>query len=125
MNTRVRVSMSIGAVLLLGSALSGCSSSDDSATSNVSATASAAPSPSSGQGAEWKFIPIQSDTVAEAGYDASTFTLIVKFKKGSVYSYSPVPPTIWQQFQDAQPDPWSKVGKPYLVDGEVPYHQLQ
>ncbi len=115
--------LALATVMAMG-ALTGCSSTD--ATSDVAPQVPSSNSSSSADiGTNWKFIPIESDNVAEAGYDASTFTLIVKFKKGAVYSYSPVPPAIWQQFQDAQPDPWSKVGKPYLVDGQVPYHQLQ
>ena len=125
----VKIAGFAASALLAGSAIAGCSSSTSSVPNAGSHGGSIAPLPAAsatvGTGTDWKFIPITSKNVAEAGYDAATFTLVVKFKRGAVYSYSPVPPVIWQQFQDAQPDPWIKVGKPYLVDGGVPYHQLQ
>ena len=41
-----------------------------------------------------KRVPVTSSTVASVGYDASTLTLEVEFKKGGVYQYFDVPQTV-------------------------------
>jgi len=69
-------------------------------------------------------IPIESDNVAAAGYNADTATMTVEFDSGEVYAYSPVSVTVWTEFVNAQPHPWSKVGKPQLVDAKVPYTKV-
>jgi hypothetical protein len=71
-----------------------------------------------------KLVPIQSDNVTAAGYDAPTATMTVQFDSGEVYAYSPVPLTVWKNFIAAQPHPWSAVGKPQLVDAGVPYRKI-
>ena len=69
-------------------------------------------------------IPIQSDNVAVAGYDAATEVMTVMFDNGRVYEYTGVPAGLWEAFVAAQPHPWSRVGKPQLVDGGYPYREI-
>lgn len=71
-----------------------------------------------------RLIPIQSDNVAAAGYDPTTQTMTVQFHEGSVYQYSPVPQSLWDDFVAAQPHPWSAVGYPRLVQAKVPYRRV-
>jgi hypothetical protein len=71
-----------------------------------------------------QLIPIQSDNVASAGYDADTQTMTVVFDSGGIYEYAPVPSSLWEDFAAAQPHPWSVVGKPRLVDGGIPYRRV-
>jgi hypothetical protein len=69
-------------------------------------------------------IPIQSDNVQSAGYDATTQTMTVLFDSGGLYQYYSVPASLWEDFVAAQPHPWSRVGKPRLVDGGVAYKRV-
>lgn len=95
-------------------------------TGRVSASEAAHPpsptAPVFGTGDE--LIPIESDNVTAAGYNADTATMTVEFDSGEVYAYSPVSVTVWTDFVNAQPHPWSKVGKPQLVDAKVPYTKV-
>ena len=139
----------IGTAAVLGAAclmaLTGCATSTPSArassstasatdhptlpvapTGRVSASEAANPpaptAPVFGTGDE--LISIESDNVAAAGYNADTATMTVEFDSGEVYAYSPVSVTVWTDFVNAQPHPWSKVGKPQLVDAKVPYTKV-
>ena len=69
-------------------------------------------------------IPIQSDNVSAAGYDATTELMTVMFDNGRLYEYTGVPAELWEAFVAAQPHPWSRVGKPQLVDGGYPYREI-
>ncbi|MDR0274035.1 MAG: KTSC domain-containing protein [Burkholderiaceae bacterium] len=51
-------------------------------------------------------IPVISSNVASVGYDASTLTLEVEFKNGSVYHYFDVPDAVYRELIQA-----SSVGK--------------
>ena len=72
-----------------------------------------------------QLIPIESENVAFAGYDTSQKIMSVKFKNGYLYEYYSVPPDIWTSFLSAQPDPWSRVGYPMLVQGGYAYKRIQ
>ena len=75
-------------------------------------------------GTEGQLIPIQSDNVRLAGYDASTLVMTVQFKNGHTYEYYGVSADIWTSFIAAQPNPWSQVGYPYLVQSGIPYKRV-
>lgn len=70
-------------------------------------------------------IPIQSDNVAAAGYDADSQTMYVQFDSGETYEYVPVSADLWDRFVAAQPHPWSEVGYPELVEAGVPYRKVE
>ena len=69
-------------------------------------------------------IPIDSDNVAMAGYDNQTRIMTVMFHQGRIYEYYNIPPTLWEAFFAAQPDPWSLVGYPQLVQGGYAYQEI-
>jgi len=69
-------------------------------------------------------IPIDSDNVAMAGYDATTQVMTVLFDEGRLYEYYEVPLALWERFVAAQPDPWSAVGYPELVRGGYGYQRI-
>lgn len=71
-----------------------------------------------------ELIPIQSDNVSFAGYDAATATMLVQFDGGALYAYYGVPLSLWNAFVAAQPHPWSAVGYPELEQGGYPYERL-
>ncbi len=75
-------------------------------------------------GTEGQLIPIQSDNVRLAGYDASTLVMTVQFKNGYIYEYYGVSADIWTSFIAAQPNPWSQVGYPLLVQSGIPYKRV-
>ena len=75
-------------------------------------------------GTNGTLIPIQSDNVAAAGYDEINQTMTVQFHGGEIYEYYGIQPEIWFEFVEAQPHPWSQVGKPKLVDAGVPYQRI-
>lgn len=45
--------------------------------------------------------PLESSSLAAAGYDAATATLEVEFRHGGVYRYFLVPQSAWRAFQAA------------------------
>ena len=71
-----------------------------------------------------QLIPIQSDNVRLAGYDADTLVMTVQFKNGYIYEYYGVSADIWTSFIAAQPNPWSQVGYPLLVQSGIPYKRV-
>lgn len=46
--------------------------------------------------------PVTSRNVASVGYDASTMTLEVQFRNGSVYQYFDAPSSVYQELMSAQ-----------------------
>lgn len=110
--------MRIAFVLLLMSALlTGCSAtSENSSSPPVEAQAVV--------GTNGQLISIQSDNVQAAGYDADSMTMTVQFKNGYTYEYYGVPADLWDSFIAAQPNPWSLVGYPRLVQAGVPYKRI-
>ena len=78
--------------------------------------------PTPGTGGD--LIPIDSDNVAMAGYDASRQVMTVLFDEGRLYEYYEVPVALWKRFVAAQPDPWSTVGYPELVRGGYGYQRI-
>jgi hypothetical protein len=71
-----------------------------------------------------QLIPIQSDNVQAAGYDAASSVMTVQFDNGALYEYYSVPADLWTSFVAAQPHPWSQVGYPRLVQGGIPYKRI-
>jgi len=76
-------------------------------------------------GTKGELIAIQSDNLNAAGYDATSMVMTIQFKNGALYEYYGVSPELWVSFVAAQPDPWSKVGYPHLVQGAVPYKRVR
>jgi len=76
-------------------------------------------------GTNGQLISIQSDNVQAAGYDANSMTMTVQFKNGYTYEYYGVPLELWESFLAAQPNPWSQVGNPRLVQAGVPYKRIR
>jgi hypothetical protein len=105
---------------LCGLALVGCGSTE---TSNppVSSPTQQLSTPI---GTNGQLIPIQSDNVRAAGYDAASMVMTVQFDNNSLYEYYGVPADLWTAFVAAQPHPWSQVGYPRLVQGGVPYKKI-
>ena len=75
-------------------------------------------------GTNGQLIPIQSNNVHAAGYDELSGIMTVKFKNGAIYEYFAVPRELWESFLQAQPDPWSLVGYPRLVQAGVLYKRI-
>ena len=75
-------------------------------------------------GTEGQLIPIQSDNVRAAGYDAETLVMTVQFRNGYLYEYCGVSADVWTSFVAAQPNPWSQVGYPSLVQSGIPYKRI-
>jgi hypothetical protein len=107
-----------GLVLLLTSSLlTGCGDTPEiSSTPQVEAQTVV--------GTSGQLIPIQSDNVRAAGYDASSMTMTVQFNNGYTYEYYGIPLELWDSFIAAQPNPWSLVGYPRLVQAGVPYKRI-
>ena len=68
---------------------------------------------------------IQSDNVRAAGYDAASMIMTVQFNNGYTYEYYGIPLDLWDSFIAAQPNPWSLVGYPRLVQAGVPYKRIR
>ena len=75
-------------------------------------------------GTKGQLIPIQSDNVRAAGYDAETLVMTVQFRNGYLYEYYGVSADVWTSFVAAQPNPWSQVGYPSLVQSGIPYKRI-
>ncbi len=94
--------------------LNGETSTDKQTTSEQSAQV----------GTNGQLIPIQSDNVSAAGYDDSSQIMTVQFRNGALYEYYGVPSSLWTAFVAAQPNPWSQVGYPRLVQAGIPYKRV-
>jgi hypothetical protein len=98
--------------------ISGCGSADkDSEAPQVEAQTVV--------GTSGQLIPIESDNVRAAGYDANSLTMTVQFNNGYTYEYYGIPAELWNSFIAAQPHPWSQVGYPRLVQAGVPYTRIR
>ncbi len=75
-------------------------------------------------GTSGQLISIQSDNVRAAGYDVSSMIMTVQFNNGYTYEYYGIPLELWNSFIAAQPNPWSLVGYPRLVQAGVPYKRI-
>jgi hypothetical protein len=112
------------AILLLAPILSlgliGCvnqPNESDSASSDASSAVQTV-------GTNGQLISIQSDNVQAAGYDEVSMVMTVQFDNGALYEYYGVQAELWTSFVAAQPDPWSQVGYPQLVQGGIPYKRI-
>jgi hypothetical protein len=76
-------------------------------------------------GTNGQLIPIQSDNVQAAGYDANSMIMTVQFDNGYAYEYYGIPAELWNSFVAAQPHPWSQVGYPRLVQAGVAYKRIR
>lgn len=114
------------AVALIGFIATGCAPTDAAQAGSVgqSDAAPAVTSDSRAVGTGGDLIPIDSDNVAMAGYNDSTRVMTVLFDSARLYEYYDVPPQLWESFVAAQPDPWSLVGYPELVQGGYAYREI-
>ena len=96
----------------------------DAGSSNQKNTSSTIPHDAGAVGTRDGLIPIDSDNVAMAGYNDSTRVMTVLFDSGGLYEYYDVPGSLWEAFVAAQPDPWSLVGYPQLVQGGYAYREI-
>lgn len=96
----------------------------DSATVDSRAATDTVTSNSRAVGTGGDLIPIDSDNVAMAGYNDSTRVMTVLFNSARLYEYYDVPPQLWESFVAAQPDPWSLIGYPQLVQGGYAYQEI-
>jgi hypothetical protein len=110
-----------GLSVLLAILLSGCGTNLDTTQS----TERIQNQESTSVGTNGQLISIQSDNVRAAGYDASVLVMTVQFNSGYVYEYYGVQPDLWNSFIAAQPNPWSQVGYPRLVQAMVPYKRIR
>jgi hypothetical protein len=76
-------------------------------------------------GTNGQLVSIQSDNVRAAGYEANSMTMTVEFMNGYTYEYYGVPTALWTSFIAAQPNPWSQVGYPQLVQAGVRYQRIR
>jgi hypothetical protein len=100
--------------------ISGCSTQSDGLV-QPSAPVSEAPVSS---GTSGQLISIQSDNVSAAGYDEISMVMTVRFKNGALYEYYQIPLSLWNSFLEAQPNPWSLIGYPQLVNGGYSYRRI-
>jgi hypothetical protein len=114
------------AIALVGLLVTGCGSTNSSQSGSVgqSEPAPAVTADSRAVGTGGELIPIDSDNVAMAGYNDSTRVMTVLFDSARLYEYYDVPPQLWKSFVAAQPDPWSLVGYPQLVQGGYAYQEI-
>lgn len=114
------------ATALMGCVATGCASPSSPDTQSVGRTAPTQPHSSDARsvGTGGDLIPIVSDNVAMAGYNDATRVMTVLFESARVYEYYDVPPQLWESFIAAQPDPWSLVGYPQLVQGGYAYQEV-
>jgi hypothetical protein len=129
MRVRVVVAAGLSVAALLAA---GCSSTTAENSPDVPVVAPASPTavqevgppPELQIGTGGELIPIQSDNVQAAGYDAGTGVMTVLFDSGGLYEYYNVPAGLWEAFVAAQPHPWSNVGDPQLVKGGYRYQRI-
>ena len=76
-------------------------------------------------GTNGRLISIQSENVRAAGYDANSMTMTVQFNNGYTYEYYGIQADLWDSFVAAQPNPWSLIGYPRLVEAGVPYRRIR
>ena len=50
--------------------------------------------------------------------------MTVQFNNGYTYEYYGITAELWNSFIAAQPNPWSQVGYPRLVQAGVPYKRI-
>ena len=110
--------LSISSLLLMSLALTSCGATEQAAPDVIESPT--APSGTSGQ-----LISIESDNVQAAGFDAPSAVMTVQFKNGYIYEYYGVSLELWDAFIAAQPNPWSQVGYPRLVQAMVPYKRIR
>lgn len=72
-----------------------------------------------------QLIAIDSDNVQAAGFDSSSSIMTVQFNNGYTYEYYGISIELWDSFIAAQPNPWSLVGYPRLVQAGVPYKRIR
>jgi len=128
MKMRKSILLTLSLVVCLA-LLTACSNSSQDTESSDEVTGQTLPETEVDQrvekiGTGGQLISIQSSNVRAAGYDANTMIMTVQFDSGYIYEYYGVPAELWTSFIAAQPDPWSQVGYPRLVQGGVPYKRI-
>ena len=114
----IAVTLLLSPVLILW--LTGCGN-QASEPDGAKVSESSAPQPI---GASGQLNSIQSDNVRAAGYDETSKVMTVQFDNGAIYEYYGVPADVWTSFIAAQPHPWSEVGYPRLVRGDIPFKRI-
>lgn len=98
--------------------LTGCGSATENSTARENEIQSVV-------GTSGQLVSIQSDNVRAAGYDANSMIMTVQFNNGYTYEYYGIPLELWNSFIAAQPNPWSSVGYPRLVQAGVAYKRIR
>ena len=109
--------------ILFLSLITSCSTKDDS--SSIEKLEPAIVQSEEDRGTGGQLVPITSSNVNAAGYDASSKTMTVQFNNGYTYEYYGVSLELWNSFITAQPNPWSLVGYPQLVQADIPYKRIR
>jgi hypothetical protein len=67
-------------------------------------------------------IPLESEALAAAGYDAATRTLRLRFEHGGLYDYFDVPPDVYEGLL-SDDNPWTTWGD--HIRASYDYERLQ
>ena len=118
-NMKKTMLFGVAIALLIGT--SGCTSQTETASTPDRIETESSQVSNLSLDTKGEYIQIESDNVSMAGYDASTQRMTVVFDNGKAYWYQPVDQSIWTAFYNAQPNPWSQVGYPQLVEAGIPY----
>ena len=114
---RKNILLSFSSALLMSLVFTSCGTTEQ-------ATPEAVESQSAQSGTGGQLIAIDSDNVRAAGFNASSSIMTVQFNNGYIYEYYGVSLELWNAFIAAQPNPWSLVGYPQLVQAGVPYKRI-
>jgi hypothetical protein len=114
---RKNILLSFSSALLMSLVFTSCGTTEQ-------ATPEAVESQSVQSGTGGQLIAIDSDNVRAAGFNASSSIMTVQFNNGYIYEYYGVSLELWNAFIAAQPNPWSLVGYPQLVQAGVPYKRI-
>jgi hypothetical protein len=114
---RKNIFLSFSSALLMSLVFTSCGTTEQ-------ATPEAVESQSAQSGTGGQLIAIDSDNVRAAGFNASSSIMTVQFNNGYIYEYYGVSLELWNAFIAAQPNPWSLVGYPRLVQAGVPYKRI-
>jgi hypothetical protein len=114
---RKNMFLSFSSALLMSLVLTSCGATEQAAPGAVE-------SQSAQSGTGGQLIAIDSDNVQAAGFNASSSIMTVQFNNGYIYEYYGVSLELWNAFIAAQPNPWSLVGYPQLVQAGVPYKRI-
>ena len=116
---RKKLFLPICAVFTMSLILTSCGSSEQTTPAKMETQATQI------VGTGGQLIAIDSDNVQAAGFDSSSSIMTVQFNNGYTYEYYGISIELWDSFIAAQPNPWSLVGYPRLVQAGVPYKRIR